>query len=252
VNARVQALLRSPLVATLLLAVVWELVVQAFSISPRYLPALSAVFRDAWSVWPQLVASFNRTLLETLLGFAAGATFGCLAGITFSYVRLMERAVFPLFVVSQTVPVVAFGALIVIWFGNSLLAKVVTAFFLTFFPVTVNTLHGLASCDPQRIALMRSFGARGPTLFFKLALPTALPQILVGLRLGIGLSLVGSIVGEWFGETVGLGVMLIEAMNSEQLVRIWVVIVSCGLMGSLLFSALTFVERKLVWWRAEA
>jgi len=247
-----RAFLRSPLFAALALALVWELAVQALKISPRYLPALSAVLRDAWSVWPQLLASFNRTLLETLLGFATGATFGCLCGITFSYVRLMERAVFPLFVISQTVPVVAFGALIVIWFGNSLLAKVVTAFFLTFFPVTVNTLHGLASCDPQRIALMRSFGARGPSMFFKLALPSALPQILVGLRLGIGLSLVGSIVGEWFGETLGLGVMLIEAMNSDQIVRIWVVIVACGLMVALLYSVLTLIERKVIWWRAEA
>jgi NitT/TauT family transport system permease protein len=79
----------------------------------------------------------------------------------------MERSVFPLFVVSQTVPVVAFGALIVIWFGNSLLAKVMTAFFLTFFPVTVNMLRGLKSCDPQRIALMRSFGAGGLVMFFQ-------------------------------------------------------------------------------------
>jgi NitT/TauT family transport system permease protein len=251
-DPRAQAILRSPLFAACALALAWEVAVHALSISPRYLPALSSVLRDAWSIAPQLIASFDRTLLETVLGFAAGAAFGCLAGITFFYVRFMERAVFPLFVVSQTVPVIAFGALIVIWFGNSLMAKVVTAFFLTFFPVTVNTLHGLASCDPQRIALMRSFGANRPTLFFKLALPSALPQILVGMRLGIGLALVGSIVGEWFGETLGLGVMLIDAMNSDQTVRIWVVIVACGLMGALLYGVLAFIERKIVWWRAEA
>jgi NitT/TauT family transport system permease protein len=250
-DRRAQAMLRSPLFAAVMLALAWELATRALSISPRYLPPLSAVLRDAWSIGPQLLASFDRTLLETVLGFAAGAAFGCLAGVTFFYVRLMQRAVFPLFVVSQTVPVVAFGALIVIWFGNSLMAKVVTAFFLTFFPVTVNTLHGLASCDPQRIALMRSFGAGGLTLFFKLALPSALPQILVGLRLGVALSLVGSIVGEWFGETLGLGVMLIEAMNSDEVVRIWVVIVSCGVIGALLYSVLALVEKKVVWWRAE-
>lgn len=247
-----QRLLRSPVLAFVGLAIVWEIAVHAFAPSPRYLPALSAIAQDAWSVWPQLIRGFGRTLLETVLGFAMGAVFGCLCGTVFTYSRWMERSVFPLFVVSQTVPVVAFGALIVIWFGNSLLAKVMTAFFLTFFPVTVNTLRGLKSCDPQRIALMKSFGAGRLVMFFKLAVPSALPQIMVGLRVAIGLSLIGSVVGEWFGETVGLGVMLMEAMNADLVLRLWVVMFACGLMGALLYGLLTFVERRLVWWRSES
>jgi NitT/TauT family transport system permease protein len=75
---------------------------------------------------------------------------------------------------------------------------------------------------------------------------------MVGLRLGIGLSLIGSIVGEWFGETVGLGVMLMEAMNGDLVVRLWVVMVACGVMGMLLYGALSLIERRLVWWRSEA
>ncbi len=247
-----QRVLRSPALAFVGLAIVWEIAVHAFAPSPRYLPALSAIAQDAWSVWPQLMRGFGRTLLETVLGFAMGAAFGCLCGTVFTYSRWMERSVFPLFVVSQTVPVVAFGALIVIWFGNSLLAKVMTAFFLTFFPVTVNTLRGLKSCDPQRIALMKSFGAGSLVMFFKLAVPSALPQVMVGLRVAIGLSLIGSVVGEWFGETVGLGVMLMEAMNGDLVVRLWVVMFACGLMGALLYGLLTFVERRLVWWRSES
>lgn len=247
-----QRMLRSPVLAFVGLAIVWEIAVHAFAPSPRYLPALSAIAQDAWSVWPQLMRGFGRTLLETVLGFAMGAVFGCLCGTVFTYSRWMERSVFPLFVVSQTVPVVAFGALIVIWFGNSLLAKVMTAFFLTFFPVTVNTLRGLKSCDPQRIALMKSFGAGRLVMFFKLAVPSALPQIMVGLRVAIGLSLIGSVVGEWFGETVGLGVMLMEAMNADLVLRLWVVMFACGLMGALLYGLLTFVERRLVWWRSES
>jgi NitT/TauT family transport system permease protein len=252
VSSPMQRMLRSPVLAFVGLAIVWEIAVHAFAPSPRYLPALSAIAQDAWSVWPQLLRGFGRTLLETVLGFAMGAVFGCLCGTVFTYSRWMERSVFPLFVVSQTVPVVAFGALIVIWFGNSLLAKVMTAFFLTFFPVTVNTLRGLKSCDPQRIALMKSFGAGRLVMFFKLAVPSALPQIMVGLRVAIGLSLIGSVVGEWFGETVGLGVMLMEAMNADLVLRLWVVMFACGLMGALLYGLLTFVERRLVWWRSES
>jgi NitT/TauT family transport system permease protein len=252
VNDGVKRLLRSPVWVFLALGLLWEAAVHAFMPSPRLLPALSAIAMDAWSVWPQLLRGFGRTLLETVLGFVLGTVFGCFCGTLFTYSRWMERSVFPLFVVSQTVPVVAFGALIVIWFGNSLLAKVMTAFFLTFFPVTVNMLRGLKSCDPQRIALMRSFGAGGLVMFFRLAVPSALPQLMVGLRVAIGLSLIGSVVGEWFGETVGLGVMLMEAMNGDLVLRLWVVMFACGLMGALLYGMLTFVERRLVWWRSES
>jgi NitT/TauT family transport system permease protein len=242
--------LSSPLAAIIAIGLVWQALTVALNIPTRYLPPLSHVFADAWSVRDALAAAFGRTLLETVLGFAAGSILGVAFGVMFAYVRTLERSLFPLFVVAQTMPVVAFGALVVMWFGNTLLAKVVMALFLSFFPVTVNTLRGLRAVDPSRIGLMRSFGASNATLFAKLALPSAAPQIVVGLRVAISLALIGSIVGEWFGETVGLGVMLLQATYTEDMVRIWTTIVSCGVMGSGLYWILAIVETRFVWWKA--
>src|SRR5258708_13302955 len=151
------------------------------------------------------VDGFLRTLAETLIGFVTGGAFGVLTGIVFFRVRALREMIFPIFVVSQTIPVIAFGALVVLWFGNTLLAKAVIAFYLTFFPVTVNTLLGLETVDSKPVALMRSFGASNGQLLLRLQLPTALPQIFVALRLASSLSLVGAIVGASFGRTPGLG-----------------------------------------------
>jgi NitT/TauT family transport system permease protein len=159
--------------------------------------------------------------------------------------------VFPIFVVSQTIPVIAFGALVVLWFGNTLLAKAIIAFYVTFFPVTVNTLLGLRSVDPRQEALMRSFGGTSAQLMRKLQFPTALPQIFVALRLGASLSLVGAIVGEWFGDTVGLGVLLLQAMYNENAAGLWAALLLCGLMGTLFYGVVAWVERRLVFWSAE-
>ena len=241
----------SKLAAPVAVIAVWLVAVPLFSIKARYLPALPAVLKDAWSVWPALAAGFWHTLVETVLGFLAGSAFGILCGVAFATVRIIERALFPIAVALQTIPVIAFGAIVVIWFGNTILAKVVIAFFLTFFPVAVNTLRGLQGCDPQRIALMRSFGASAGQIFRVLALPTALPGIMVGLRLGVSLSLAGAIVGEWFGDTVGLGVMLLQALYFEQVPRVWVLIIACGIMGTLLYGGLAAAERRFVWWRAD-
>jgi NitT/TauT family transport system permease protein len=248
---KARAIASSPLTAVLITILAWLLVVPMFKIEPRYLPALPDVFADGVSVWRDLIAGFMRTLLETLIGFLLGAALGIAFGILFAYVRIAERAFFPIFVALQTVPVIAFGAIVVIWFGNTILSKIVIALYLTFFPVAVNTLRGLQSVDPQRMALMRSFGASGAQLFFKLALPTALPTIMVGLKLGVSLGLAGAIVGEWFGDTVGLGVMLLQSLYFEQVPRMWVLIIASGLLGTALYGALALLERRYVWWRPE-
>jgi NitT/TauT family transport system permease protein len=232
----------------LLVAAAWLLAVPLFKIEPRYLPSLIEVVRDGASVWDDLVAGLCQTLLETLAGFALGAGLGIVLGVAFAYVRTLERAVFPIFVALQTVPVIAFGAIVVMWFGNTVFAKVVIALYLTFFPVAVSTLRGLQACDPQRIQLLRSFGASRLKILLKLALPGALPTIMVGLRLGVSLSLAGAIVGEWFGDTVGIGVMLLQALYFEQILRIWLLIVVSGFTGMLLLGVLDFVERRYVWW----
>jgi NitT/TauT family transport system permease protein len=238
-------------VTVLGLAVAWEVLVRGLQVPAYYLPPLSAVLAVVWAGPEPVVAGMLRTGLETLLGFAAGAAFGLASGILFAHARVIERMFFPFFVLSQSVPVIAFGALIVIWFGNGILAKVAIAFYLTFFPVTVSTVRGLASVDPQQVALLRSFGARSSKLFVSLRFPTALPLIFVSLRLGISLSLIGAIVGEWFGDTVGLGVLLLQAMFNEQMPRLWAAILLAAVLGSTLYLLVTALERRIVWWREE-
>ena len=243
-------LLRSPLPGLLLIAVLWWCLVPALHIDPRFLPALGAVLADGYGVWPDLAVSFWHTLVETLLGFLLGCLFGIGGGILFACSRWLERGLLPLFVALQSVPVIAFGAIVVIWCGNGMLSKVVIALYLSFFPITVSTLRGLQSADAARCALLESFGASRMQLFLRLQLPTALPGIMIGLKVGIALALAGAIVGEWFGDTVGLGVMLLQALYVEQVTRVWVLILASGALGALLYGAIALVERRFVWWRS--
>jgi NitT/TauT family transport system permease protein len=232
-------------------ALIWEGAVQLFGIRPAYLPRLSTILMAVAATPRAYVDGFLRTLAETLIGFATGGAFGVLTGIAFFRVRALREMIFPIFVVSQTIPVIAFGALVVLWFGNTLLAKAVIAFYLTFFPVTVNTLLGLETVDPKQVALMRSFGASKRKQLLCLQLPTALPQIFVALRLASSLSLVGAIVGEWFGDTTGLGVLLLQAMFTENVVALWGALLAAALLGTGFYAVIAAAERRLVFWSAE-
>jgi NitT/TauT family transport system permease protein len=232
-------------------AVAWQASVLLFGIRPYYLPKLTVVL-DAIAATPDAyAASVARTAAETLFGYVAGAAFGILLGSVFFRYKVLKDTFFPLFVISQTIPVIAFGAVIVLWFGNTLFAKAVMAFYLTFFPVTVNTLLGLQSVDPAQVALMKSFGAPHRQVFWKLQFPNALPQIFVALRLATSLSLVGAMVGEWFGDTSGLGVLLLQATYNENVVAIWAALLVASALGTLFYACVAGIERRLVFWRAE-
>jgi len=239
------------LVWILVAIVAIELIVIGFGIRPYYLPRPSAIFAAIAATPGAYFSGFVRTLLETVLGFAAGSIFGVLMGVMFFRWTVLKEMFFPLFIVSQTIPVIAFGAIVVLWFGNTLFAKAVIAFYISFLPVTVNTLLGFAAVDPRQVQLMRSFGASQEQILWRLYLPAALPQIFVALRLASSLSLVGAIVGEWFGDTTGLGVLLLQAMYNENVVGIWATIIVSACLGTGLYAAVSWSEKRIVFWGSE-
>jgi NitT/TauT family transport system permease protein len=235
----------------ILAGLVWEAAVVGFGIRPHLLPRLSEILAAIAFTPGAYWAGLQRTAAETLIGFAAGTAVGIMNGLIFFRAPLLRDMLLPVFIVSQTIPVIAFGALVVMWFGNTLLAKAVIAFYLTFFPVTVNTLLGLNSVDPRQVALLRSFGASPRQILFRLQLPMALPQIFVALRLGASLSLVGAIVGEWFGDNTGIGVLLLQAMYNESVVALWAAILCAALLGTGFYALVAWAERRIVFWGAE-
>lgn len=238
-------------VVTVVFLAAVELIVVAFGIRPFYLPRPSAIAMAIAATPQAYLGGIWRTFLETALGFVAGGIFGVLVAIVFHRWAILKDLFFPLFVVSQTIPVIAFGAIVVLWFGNTLLAKAVISFYISFLPVTVNTMLGFDAVDPRQIALMRSFGAKPGQILRCIYLPAALPQLFVALKLASSLALVGAIVGEWFGDTTGLGVLLLQSMYNENVVGIWATIVCSAALGMALYGVVSYAERRIVFWGNE-
>ncbi|MFP5077971.1 ABC transporter permease [Rhizobium sp. YIM 134829] len=228
-----------------------EVLVMAFGIRPFYVPSPSAIAANIAATPGAYLAGLWRTFLETALGFVAGSLFGVAIAIVFHRWTALRELFFPLFIVSQTIPVIAFGAVVVLWFGNTLFAKAAISFYVSFLPVTVNAILGFSSVDPKQVELMRSFGASDGQILRRLHLPAALPQIFVALKLASSLALVGAIVGEWFGDTTGLGVLLLQAMYNENVVGIWATIVVSACLGTGLHGAVSYAERRIVFWGTE-
>jgi NitT/TauT family transport system permease protein len=187
------------------------------------------------------------TWREALLGFTFGVIFGLLLGTAFAHSRLMERALLPYVVASQTVPILAIAPMVVIWLGANFASVAVIAAYITFFPVTINTLRGLHSPSPTQIELLHSYAARWWTILFKLRFPAALPYIFTAMKVSATASVVGAVIGELpSGISDGLGRAILNFSSDYSLVstpKLWAAIIIAAAVGGVFFLIVSLVER---------
>jgi len=202
---------------------------------------------------------FHKSLFtgkEALVGFAVGAVVGFAIGIVLAHSRLLQRGFLPYIVASQTIPILAIAPMVVVWVNPKLPgplqgwgAVAVIASYLTFFPVTINTLRGLRSADPRALELMRTYAASRWTVLWKLRVPASLPYVFAALKLAATASVVGAIIGELpSGLQDGLGGAIINFNQyySFEPQELWATNVVAAALGILFFLAVVGAERIVV------
>jgi len=195
-----------------------------------------------------LAANAGATAFESVAGFALALVVaaGCALAIRFS--RPLERALWPILVASQTVPVPAVAPLLVLWFGYGLFPKVIVVALVTFFPLVVNAVDGLRAADPQILDAMRTLGASPRRLFLLVELPGAMPSVFTGIKTAATYAVIGAVLGEWLGGTRGLGVIMVLAQGQLLTARVFAAIVWLSAIGVAMFSLAALAERLALPW----
>ena len=188
------------------------------------------------------------TLSEMLLGFAFGTTTGFVLGTLISHSATMRRALLPLVIGTQAIPVIAIAPILILWFGFGMTPKVIVTALITFFPVAVNTIVGLSSVNRETINLMHSFGAGPWKIFTMVRFPAALPFIFAGLKNAAAISAIGAIVGEWVGAHEGLGPVMIAANAGFKTDVVFAAIFYLAIMAITMFVLVGVVERLVMPW----
>jgi NitT/TauT family transport system permease protein len=235
----------------------WPFVVDSTTM-PHIHDILRQLFRKPTSgvgdiLLVQLLHAAWFTAKEALVGFALGASFGFLLGVALSQFRLLQRGLLPYVVASQTVPILAVAPIVVVYLGSLHVAAwfsvAVIASYLTFFPVTINTLRGLQSTDRRALELMRSYAAGRLSVLWKLRIPAALPYIFSALKVSATASIVGAIIGEAPSSIQeGLGGFIVNfdqyySLNPENL---WATNLIAALLGIAFFLVIVIAEAIVV------
>jgi putative hydroxymethylpyrimidine transport system permease protein len=226
----------------------WDLISNALNIQDFLVPAPSDIAQSLWRDRSLLADDSWVTLREVLLGFLCALAAGLAFAIILHLSGTLRRAFYPLLVASQTIPPVAIAPILVVWFGFGLGPKVLLIALVCFFPVTVNTLDGLRSVDPQLITMMRTLGAGRGQILGRVELPSALPFFFSGTKIAIAVAVIGAVFAEWAGAASGLGHQILIASSNLLTARMFAAITLLSVMAILLFALVSIIERRVVTW----
>ena len=243
-----------PAVASVgLLVGLWEAYVHLSAVSPTTLPAPSRVAGQLIEHRDVLWANTLPTIQATLLGFACSLGAAFLFSVLIDFARPVRRALFPVFIISQTLPLVAIAPLVVLWFGFGLLPKILLVALVTFFPMLVALVDGYESTEAELEQLLASMGASRWAIFRRARMPSALPYFFAGLRISITYAVVAAIFAEYAGAARGLGIYILNAKNNfrPDLV-LAAVLVSAALTLALFAVAAALQRLSMPWRRLEA
>jgi ABC-type nitrate/sulfonate/bicarbonate transport system permease component len=226
----------------------WEAYCRLADVSPVVLPAPTRIIEQLWAFRGEAVRHALPTLAETGLGLLISIAVSVFAAVAMDRFATVRRALEPLFVASQTVPVVAIAPLLVLWFGFGLAPKILIVVLVTFFPVTIALLDGFAAASAEATDLLRSFGASRLEIFRKVRWPAALPSFFTGLRIAATYGVIGAVFGEYVGAYEGLGIWMQLSQNAFRTDLVFGAILLSAALSVTLFGLVVVAERLAIPW----
>ena len=216
----------APVFVILVLAAAWELIVQIAGIPLYVLPAPSDTLRAFVSDFPALLGHAGVTVMEALAGMGISFVIGIFMGILIDAMPTFKRCVYPILVVTQTVPTIVLAPIFIIYMGFGYAPKILTVVLMCFFPIVVSFSDGLGQMDQGYLNLVKTYGGSKAQLYRIVKIPSAMISLLSGLKVAATYSISGAVVGEWIASQSGLGYYLIRAKNGFMLDRVF----ACVLM----------------------
>lgn len=238
-----------PAAAALALVVLLWWGLCASGLVPSYmLPSPAAVARAFVNDFPNLMYHARTTLTEAFLGLVTGVALAFVIATMMDRFRLLNQALTPILVITQTIPTIAIAPLLVLWMGFGMAPKITLVVITTFFPIAVGLLEGYRSVDPDAVNLMRTMGAGRAQIFYHVRFPAALSHFFSGLRISASYAIVGAVISEWLGGFEGLGVYMTRVKKAYAFDRMFAVIILIVVISLLLMKLVDIISRAAMPW----
>ena len=231
----------APLIIILCILIKWQ-ILSVTGVVPKFmLPSPFDVIKAFVNDFPLLVHHMKVTLVEASLGLGMGVILGFLVAIIMDMFEFFYKSIYPILIITQTIPTVAIAPLLVLWLGYGILPKIVLIVLTSFFPITIGLLDGFKSADKDALKLMKTMGATPFQNFVHIKLASSIGYFFAGLRISVSYSIIGAVVAEWLGGFDGLGVYMTRVRKSYSFDKMFAVI----FLISIISLFLMFVVKKI-------
>ncbi len=239
-----------PVLFGITLLVIWEGVTRGLNVSPILLPPPSMIWTRITGSVPILWADFQQTFMKAvLMGYIMGCGAGFAVAIAVDRSPFLQRGLLPIGNFVSALPIIGVAPIMVMWFGFDWPSKAAVVVVMTFFPMLVNTVSGLAAASSMEKDLMRTYGAGYWQTLFKLRLPAAAPFIFNALKINSTLALIGAIVAEFFGTPiVGMGFRISTEVGRMNVDLVWAEIAVAAVAGTAFYGLIALIERAVTFW----
>lgn len=237
-----------PAVAIFILLAVWQILCMAEVVPSYMLPSPIQVVQAFAGDFTLLMGHAVVTLSEAALGMAIGVIGGFLISALMEHYNVLYKALYPILVITQTIPTVAIAPLLVLWLGYDMAPKVTLVVIMTFFPIAVGLLDGYKEADPDAIRLMQAMGASKFQIFRHIKMPGSLSHFFAGLRLSVSYGVVGAVISEWLGGFAGLGVYMTRVKKSYAYDKMFAVIFLITLISLILMKCVDLIQKLVTPW----
>lgn len=241
-----------PAAALCLLILLWQFLYQSGAVPAYMLPSPIQVVKALFTDLPTILRHAVVTLQEAFYGLCIGVVLAFVMATLMDHFRILNKALYPIMIITQTIPTIAIAPLLVLWMGFYMAPKITLVVITTFFPITVGLLDGYKSVDKDSIDLMRAMGASKVQIFFHVKLPAALPQFFSGLKISASYAVVGAVISEWLGGFEGLGVYMTRVSKAYAFDKMFAVIIFIVIISLLLMFTVNLIKTiSLPWLRVE-
>ncbi|MGA1286847.1 MAG: ABC transporter permease [Rubrivivax sp.] len=238
----------SPLILLAGILLIWEVAVRLLDVPDFIFPGPVQITQQFLEFTGPLMEAAWKTFWVTMVGFGISIVVGVLLGFLIGSSRLAYTAIYPLMVAFNAVPKAAVVPILVVWFGIGLGPGILTAFLISFFPITVNIATGLATLEPELEDVLRVLGARRWDVLMKVGLPRSMPYFYGSLKVSITLAFVGTVLAEMTAGDSGIGYLMQTAGSQQRLPLAFAGLVVIGVMAMLMYELFSWIEKRTTGW----
>ena len=231
-----------PLIGVTIIILIWHILASC-GIMPGYMmPGPLKVLKTFCKDFDVMAYHGIATVYEAVLGVLIGIIISMVIAILMDSCKWVRNSLYPILVVSQTIPSIAIAPLLLLWFGYGTLPKIILIVVTTFFPITVSLLEGFAMADKDSMNLLKSMGARKFEQFIHVKFPGALGHFFAGLKISVTYSVIGAVISEWLGGDRGLGVYMTRVRRSFAYDKMFAVIIFIALLSIILMLLVSLIK----------